>query len=134
LFRAKVEDTILEVCEDCSKYGELIETKPVRIVKFRRMPRVKEEAETIIVDNYGKKIIEARKKINLTREEFAKKINEKESVIRRVESEEMEPDDKLAKKIERFLNIKLRKTYKEKPIEKKLIRGELTLGDIVEVG
>jgi len=132
LFRAKVEGTILEVCEDCSKYGELIETKPVRLVKPRRMPRVK-EVETVIIDNYGKKIIEAREKINLTREMFAKKINEKESVIRRVESEEMEPDDKLMEKIERFLEIKLRKTYEEKPIQKKMRRGKLTLGDIVEV-
>ena len=132
MFKAKIEGTILEVCEDCSKYGELIETKPVRIVKVRRIPKPKEE-ETIIVDNYGKKIIEARKKINLTREEFAKKINEKESVIRRVESEGMEPDDKLTEKIERFLEIKLRKTYEKKLVEKKQIRGELTLGDVVKV-
>jgi len=132
LFRAKVEGTVLEVCEDCSKYGELIETRPIRVVRVRRKPKLKED-ETIIVDNYGKKIIEARKKINLTREEFAKKINEKESVIRRVENEEMEPDDKLTKKIERFLEIKLRKTYEEKPIEKKMRRGKLTLGDILEI-
>lgn len=132
MFRAKVEGTILEVCENCSKYGELIETKPIRFVKARRMSRMKED-ETIIIDNYGKRIIEARKKINLTRKEFAKKINEKESVIRRVESEEMEPDDKLTEKIERFLEIKLRGTYEGKPIEKKMRKGELTLGDIVEV-
>jgi len=55
------------------------------------------EEETVIIDNYGKKIIEARKKINLTREEFAKKINEKESVIRRIEAEGMEPDEKRKK-------------------------------------
>jgi len=110
----------------------LIETKPVRVVKVRRKPKLKEE-EAVIVDNYGKKIIENRKKINLTREEFAKKINEKESVIRRVESEEMEPDDKLTEKIERFLGIKLKKTYEEKLIKKKRIKGGLTLGDIIEV-
>lgn len=133
MFKAKVEGTILEVCEDCSKYGELIETKPVRVVKVRRMPRVKEE-ETIIVDNYGKKIIRARKRINLTREEFAKKINEKESVIRRVESEEMEPDDKLTEKIERFLDIKLKVPYEEGKITEKPRKGKLTLGDVVEIG
>jgi len=132
LFKAKVEGTILEVCEDCSKYGELIETKPVRIVKVRRMPRVKEE-ETIIVDNYGKKIIEAREKTNLTREEFAKKINEKESVIKRIESEEMRPNDKLLEKIERFLDIKLRIPYEMKKLAAKPRRGKLTVGDIVEV-
>ncbi len=91
------------------------------------------EEETVLVYNYGMLIIETRKKRNLTREEFAKKINEKESVIRRVESEEMKPDDALTKKIERFLEIKLRKPYEEKPIPKKQAKGELTLGDIVEI-
>ncbi len=132
MFRAKVEGTILEVCEDCSKYGELIETKPIRIVRVRRKPRMKED-ETIIIDNYGKKIIEARKKINLTREKFAKKINEKESVIRRVESEEMEPDDKLTEKLERFLKIKLKVPYEEAKTTEKPRKGDLTIGDVLEV-
>ena len=132
MFKVEIEGTILEVCEDCSKYGELVETKPVRIVKVRRKSKL-EEKETVFVDNYGKKIIEARKNINLTREEFAKKINEKESVIKRVEKEEMMPDDKLTERIERFLGIKLKETYEEKPIKKRMKRGELTLGDVVEI-
>lgn len=127
-----MEDTILEVCEDCLKYGELIETKPIRMEKFKEIPIVKEE-EIVIIDNYGKKIIEAREKIKLAREEFAKKINEKESVIKRVENEEMKPDDKLAEKIEKFLEIKLRVPYEIKKIETKPIKGELTIGDVVEV-
>ena len=129
-----MEDTILEVCEDCSKYGELVETRPVRIIKVRRMPTLKEEEdETVMIDNYGKKIIEAREKTNLTREEFAKKINEKESVIKRIESEEMRPNDKLLEKIERFLDIKLRIPYEMKKLAAKPRRGKLTVGDIVEV-
>jgi len=132
LFRVKVEETILEVCEDCSKYGELIETRPIRVVRVRRMPKLKED-ETIIIDNYGKKIIEARKKINLTREEFAKKINEKESMIKRIENEEMRPSDKLIEKIEKFLEIKLKVLYEKKKLETKPRRGKLTLGDIVEI-
>jgi putative transcription factor len=91
------------------------------------------EEETVFVENYGKLIVEARERMNLTREEFAKKIKEKESVVRRIESEEMVPDDALTKKIEKFLGIKLKKPYEEKPIRKKEIKGELTLGDVVEV-
>ena len=127
-----MEDTILEVCEDCLKYGELIESKPVRIAKVKGIPVVKEE-EIVIIDNYGKKIIEVREKINLTRKEFAKKISEKESVIKRVENEEMEPDDKLTEKIEKFLNIKLRVPYETKKLEAKPSKGKLTVGDIIEV-
>jgi len=134
LFKAKVEDTILEVCENCSKYGEVIEIKPVIIVRVRRTPVLEEEKdETVMADNYGKKIVEARKKINLTREKFAKKINEKESVIKRVESEEMRPNDKLTEKIEKFFGIKLRAPYEMKKIGIKPRRGKLTVGDVVEV-
>jgi len=130
-----VEDTILEVCEKCLRYGEAI-AEPVQISVTRKkqiMPLPSVEEENVIVDNYGKLIIEARKKKNLTREEFAKKIKERESVIRRVEREEMEPNDVLTEKLERFLEIKLKKPYEESRIEKKQMKGELTLGDIAEI-
>lgn len=130
-----MEDTILEVCEKCLRYGEAI-AEPVQISVTRKkqiMPLPSVEEENVIVDNYGKLIIEARKKKNLTREEFAKKIKERESVIRRVEREEMEPNDVLTEKLERFLEIKLKKPYEESRIEKKQMKGELTLGDIAEI-
>jgi len=92
-----------------------------------------DEEDSIFIDNYGKKIIEARKSMNLTREEFAKKINEKESIIKRVEHEDMRPNEALTKKIERFLNISLTETYERKKITSKPAKGKLTLGDIVEV-
>jgi len=105
------------------------------------MPRVKrkiytpylEEEETVFVDNYGKRIIETRKRMNLTREEFAKKINERESVIKRIENEEMRPNETLTKKIERFLKIKLKQPYEKKKTARKPRKGELTIGDIIEV-
>ena len=133
LFKAKIEGTILEVCEKCLSYGEKI-IEPEVLTRVRRVktkPIVEEE--TVFVDNYGKLIVEGRKKMNLTREEFAKKIYEKESVIKRVEAEEMRPSDALTKKIERFLGIKLTKTYEKKRIDKKPQRGRLTIGDVVEV-
>jgi len=133
LFKAEIEGTILEVCESCLSFGEKI-IEPEVLTRVRRVRRKHlVEEEIVFVDNYGKLIVAARKKMNLTREEFAKKINEKESVIKRVEAEEMRPNDALIKKIERFLGIKLTKTYEKKRIEKRVQRGKLTLGDIVEV-
>lgn len=133
LFKAEIEGTILEVCEECLSFGEKIIEPEVltRVRKVKRKPLVEEE--TVFVDNYGKLIVAAREKMNLTREEFAKKINERESVIRRVEAEQMRPNDALTKKIERFLGIKLTKTYEKRRIDKKAQRGKLTLGDVVEI-
>ena len=132
-FKAKVEGTVLEVCENCLNYGErIIEPEALPVVKkIKKEPIVEEEV--VFVDNYGKLIITTREKMNLSRKEFAGKIKEKESVIKRVEAETMLPNDALCKKIEGFLGIKLTKTYENKRIEKKVQRGNLTIGDVVEV-
>ena len=49
----------------------------------------------------------ARELRNLSQEELGLKINEKSSVIRTLESGKLKPTDTLAKKIERFLKIKI---------------------------
>jgi uncharacterized protein (TIGR00270 family) len=91
------------------------------------------EEEIFFIENYGNTIVDARRKKNLSREEFAEKIKEKESVIRRIENEDMIPDEALTMKIEKFLEIKLKKAYEAKKIEKTLKKTELTIGDVVEV-
>jgi putative transcription factor len=133
LYRAEIEGTILEVCENCLKFGENL--GEIQTSEVKAPVKIKSEIreETVFVDNYGELIVESRKKMNLTREEFAKKINERESLIKRIESEKMRPDDKLSEKIEKFLGIKLKQLFESKHLEKKPMKGELTLGDIVEV-
>jgi len=133
LYRAEIEGTILEVCENCLKFGENL--GEIQTSEVKAPVKIKSEIreETVFVDNYGELIVESRKKMNLTREEFAKKINERESLIKRIESEKMRPDDKLTEKIEKFLGIKLKQLFESKHLEKKPMKGELTLGDIVEV-
>jgi len=60
-----------------------------------------------IVDGYGKMIRRAREVLGLSTKVLAEKINEKESAIIRVEEEKGLPDDKLAKKLEHQLGIRL---------------------------
>ncbi len=46
----------------------------------------------------------------------------------------MTPDDTLTNKIERFLEIKLKKPYEKKYTERKTNKkAELTIGDIVKI-
>jgi uncharacterized protein (TIGR00270 family) len=92
------------------------------------------EEQTFFIENYGKVIIETREKKGLSREEFAEKIKEKESVIKRIENQEMIPDYTLTDKIERFLEIKLKKPYEKRYLEKRTNKkAGLTIGDIVKV-
>ena len=70
--------------------------------------------------------------MNLKQEDLAKKLNEKLSVIKRVE-EGWEPTPILISKLEKFFNIKLTENAQEKSLEKKTKKEKLTIGDVVEV-
>lgn len=132
LNKAMVEGSLAEVCDKCVKFGELL-FKPTSYKPIKRKIELKEPEEEIISD-YGKLVTKARSSKGLTREAFAKRISEKESTIRRIEEERMEPDDKLIKKIENFLSIQLTQHYKEELKHKdKKKNSELTVGDIAEL-
>ena len=62
------------------------------------------------------------------------KINEKESVISKLETGHLSPTFELAKKLEDFLEIELVKEYNEmKTLSKRPTNGNLTIGDIIEI-
>ena len=88
--------------------------------------------EGAIKTNFHLLIKNERAKRSLTQEELAKKLNEKASLIKRVE-EGWEPPLSMIKKLERFFNIELTEEIEEKQIESKTDRKELTIGDVVEV-
>ncbi len=106
-----VEGNELWLCKKCEKFGiEKKESKktpiPKRIVHF---PKSKIEDEiSVLKRGYGDIIRKARQRRNLTIEELAKKIYEKESYLRRIENEQTQPEERVIKKLEKFLGIELR--------------------------
>jgi putative transcription factor len=135
LNKAKVEDSIIDVCDKCLKFGtEIVESKPVyksigRKIEFKELI----DSGLAIADGYGYKIKKAREIKGMTREQFANIMNEKESVIKRIEEEHMEPTEKLAKRIENFLGIGLKEKYEERKMRREEKKSKLTVGDIVKV-
>lgn len=63
--------------------------------------------ETTLAPNFSTIIREARTKKGLTHEQLGQKLNEKVTLLRKIESGSIKPDETLSKKIERFLGIKL---------------------------
>ena len=87
-------------------------------------------------EDYSTKIRSAREKLGLTHEELGKKINEKASVLRNLESGKMEPNNQLASKLEHMLKIKLLVAISEEkvpPPTSKSANQEITLGDLIEI-
>src|SRR3989338_8945498 len=83
LFLANIEGTELNVCQNCAKYGRIIK-KIQQVIKIEKKLKSiekenKPEIIETIVDDYSQKIRKAREKLGLSYEDFAKKINEKES-------------------------------------------------------
>ena len=137
---ASIEGVELSVCNKCAKFGTVI--KKVRpVVKeskakkdFVREAPQREKLIQILVEDYNLKIKNAREKAGLKQEDFAREINEKSSLIHHVESGKFEPSMKLARKIEKFLNIKLIEQHEEQHAELKGDSSEgFTIGDFIKV-
>lgn len=117
-----LEGAKITVCDNCAQYGKKIvktatsyETKKVyqkEPQSVSRKHRIKSERieELEIVADYAKKIRKVRNTRGLNQDQFAQKLNEKPSLLRRIEAGKVEPTIKLAKKIEKMYNIKLLKS------------------------
>jgi putative transcription factor len=83
--------------------------------RMRPMPRNKPPpqkkinlTDEIILDpEFPKVVRDARNKKGITHEQLGQKINEKVTLLKKVETGTIKPDDILSKKLERFLGIKL---------------------------
>ena len=140
-----LEGAKMTVCQVCAKHGKKIKsshspshTTPSGDIRqkkpqqgsFRKVISVIEEE---LVSDYAKKIRNARNANNLTQEQFAQKINEKPSLLRRIEAGKAKPTIKLAKKLESVYKIKLLKKTDEVEVDTRKYMKKATgssLGDI----
>ena len=150
--KTKIDGSIMEVCSDCSKFGIIQKEPPKpknilnkskgsginRTEKKTRTPRPMyslDEPTEELVEDFQSIVREGREKKGFSREELGEKIYEKVSVINRIESGKMVPDIKLAKKLERILNITLIEKIADMELEdfKNISSGGPTRGDIVKI-
>jgi len=120
-----LEGAKITVCQSCAQFGIKIKVKPQMIEttkklypkptsSVKKVVRHREIEESIeIVSDYVVRIREARNARGLNQDQFAQKLNEKPSLLRRIEAGKVEPTTKLAKKIEEVYNIKLLKQVDE---------------------
>lgn len=149
-YKAMIEGAKMLVCNKCVKLGSVSwesKTEPRMKKLVRRLPQpliaprkqppiVAEESVELIVD-FDSKIRQTREKLGLTHEDLGKKINEKISVLRKIESAKMTPDNLLVEKLQHALKIKLMMPVSEPKVPTKALISSRpsapTLGDIVLV-
>jgi putative transcription factor len=127
--KTKIDKAILTVCDKCVSFGE--EIRPPQM-KIKKAISKLEETEEILKSNFSEMIRLSREKMRLRQDELAKKLNEKSSVIKRVE-EGWDSSPSLISKLEKFFNIKLTESPGESKLETKRKKEKLTIGDVVEI-
>lgn len=152
-YKAIIEGARLVVCRDCAVLGSMsweLRNKPsthtssVRIrkparIRTKKASRPQSPVDTAfeLVQDYGLRIKRAREERELTPEDLGRKINEKASVLKKLENQKMRPADNLARKLERALRIQLLAPATTAKVSPKEVSGRampkpVTLGDLVK--
>ena len=140
----KISGSVIRVCSSCGDLGsepthrESIGHRAyvAQTLQKRNMKRRYSDLDTddkVLISNYGAVIRKAREKLGMDHATLASKISEKKSIVTSVESGNMRPNEKLIKKLENFLKIRLMENVESGPEIKSKKSGEgLTMGDLLK--
>jgi len=140
----KISGSVIRVCSSCGDLGsepthrESIGHRAyvAQTLQKRNMKRRYSDLDTddkVLISNYGAVIRKAREKLGMDHATLASKISEKKSIVTSVESGNMRPNEKLIKKLENFLRIRLMENVEPSPEIKSKKSGEgLTMGDLLK--
>lgn len=141
--RIIIDGSALEVCKNCARFGKA-EDKwspvPRKMVPVERAfkvsrPKPRDHFKDLVevIPEYGRVIREAREEQSLTLEDLALKLKEKVALLRKIEREELVPEDNIRKKIEKELHITLTDQVKDENWKRGSGSRGLTLGDIASI-
>ncbi len=142
LVAAEVEGAELNICPACAKHGQVKKMpgpssffSAGRLFSSEQKFVQKEKLEFKVTDGYPSLLRSAREKLGMNQEDFAKLLNERESVVAKWESGGLKPRIEAARQIGRILGINLVEEDEEVggKIELSRKNDEPTLGDFVKV-
>jgi len=88
------------------------------------------------IEDYGAQIRKARQRLGLSEKDLAMKMQEKETVVKKLEKEDLVPDEKLIKKLKQHLGLDVvEKTDKQNAKTTTIAKAPSmrTLGDMIPV-
>ncbi len=140
LLLAEIEGVELRVCPSCAKHGKIksgssySRSQPGFPLGFSTR---KEEPEERIITNFAQLLRGIRERSHLNLEDFAKFLNEKESIVSKWEGGSVSPNLEEAKRLQKLLGVGLivKEEAGEELKQEKRKPGEdtLTLGDFIKV-
>ena len=144
-----IEGTILAACSNCARFGTEVGAPPARrkaappLVAQRLEARKRRLSEKDVYSqageedlslDYAERIRRGREALGWKQAELGAKINERVTVIAKLESGTMVPNDDLIRRLERALNVKLKEKVPVPATRKATGPHEsLTLGDLIDL-
>ena len=110
LRKVRIDEAELNVCEKCMKFGTPV-ALPVKIFKRESSTPRGFELEDVVED-FGKIIKRERERKGWTQTVLAHKVQERESLIRKIERSEIFPEESIRKKLENTLGVVLKENEK----------------------
>lgn len=134
LVNAVIEQVELKVCPGCARFGMVQESRELPQL-FQNRKAEHKEPGLKINSNYASLLRQARERQGLTQEDFAKSLQERESIVAKWEQGRMQPSVEVARKLEKLLSISLIEEDIELPeVKKKSSAADgFTLGDFIKV-
>ncbi len=132
LVKAIIEGSLLDVCNNCAKFGNTIVVKQLK-KEEKPVKKMTSEIINIINPDYPSLIKNAREKLGLKQQDLALKLNEKESIIHKLETGSLQPTIILARKLEKTLNINLVEIYQESHETLNIKDDKITIGDLLKL-
>ena len=120
--RVIIEGTELDVCNKCARYGHEVKHIPAQKTSIstlktppgitlrprsQRRPDMFDQMVDELLSDYGQTIRRAREARGISQEDLALKIKEKASLLKKIEREDLRPEDAVRRKLERELGISL---------------------------
>jgi putative transcription factor len=147
--KVTIEGVQLEVCSECARFGkeqkQAAPAKPAapkpiiaqRLEVRERRGKPKDILEGIdreeLVDDYSKRVRDARSSKGMSQKELAAKLNEKLNLIAKVELGDIRPDEKLIAKLQKELGIVLKEQVATVLAAKESKGRTLTLADLIRI-
>ncbi|MFH1409869.1 MAG: multiprotein bridging factor aMBF1 [Nanoarchaeota archaeon] len=135
LYLTDIEGSQLNVCNRCGQHGKIIKkAKGISSIARQVKERPRTERVLSIISGYGSAIRKKRDMLGMSQKDFARTLNEKESLIHKMETGSFEPSLEMARKLEKLLGMTLVEEIESNPesMERKTGNG-LTIGDLIRI-
>lgn len=143
----QVESARMSVCVGCARFGKVVEAPAPKTgapqagspagsharPRSHAEKRVPLESDEEIVENFGERVRIARERKRVSLDDLARAVNEKKSLLAKIETGAHFPDPTVTRKLEAALGIKLREKVEEVHTQKVKPSGGMTIGDLIKM-